>query len=277
MRHPLHFFTSFFRKKENEGSLRETLEELIEEEEIEDTSIAPDEREMLTNILNLRDLTAEDIMIARSDIIAIPHTSSLQEIRTVFKTSQVLRLPVYRQTLDDIFGYIHLQDLLEEDKGGFKIETHLRKIDFIAPSMRVLDLLLKMRSTGEKAAIVVDEYGGVDGLITMGGLIEEIVGDMHDTPHGALSSYFLRRPDGVVIVDGRMDIDELEKKVGPLRTIVEKGEDIDTVGGLVLNLVDRIPKRGERISHSSGAEFEILEEDSRRIKRVGIHGLPPHA
>jgi len=277
MRNPLPFFKSFFRKKENEGSLRETLEELIEEEEIEDTSIVPDEREMLTNILRLRDLTAEDIMIARADIIAIPHTSTLDEIKTVFKTSKVLRLPVYRQTLDDIFGYIHLQDLLAEEKGEFKISPHIRKIDFIAPSMRVLDLLVKMRSTGEKAAIVVDEYGGVDGLITMGGLIEEIVGDIHDSPHGTLSSYFLERPDGVVVVDGRMDIEELEKKVGPLRTKEEKEDDIDTVGGLVLSLVDRIPKQGERIPHSSGREFEILEEDSRRIKRVGIHGLTPHA
>ena len=276
MRNPLTFFSSFFRKKENEGSLRETLEELIEEEEVEDTSVAPDEREMLTNILNLRDLTAEDIMIARSDIIAVPHTSSLDEIKAVFKRSKVLRLPVYRQTLDDILGYIHLQDLLEDDHGDFKISAHLRKIDFIAPSMRILDLLLKMRSTGEKAAIVVDEYGGVDGLVTMGGLIEEIVGDIQDATPGALSPYFFRRPDGVVIVDGRMDVEELEKKIGALRTEEEKGEDIDTVGGLVLNLVDRIPKRGERILHSSGTEFEIIEEDSRRIKRVGIHGLPPH-
>ncbi len=277
MRNPLTFFRSFFKKKESEGSLRETLEELIEEEEVEDTSVAPDEREMLTNILSLRDLTAEDIMIARADIIAVPHTSSLEEVKAVFKRTKVLRLPVYRQTLDDIFGYIHLQDILEEANGHFKLSDHVRQIDFIAPSMRVLDLLLKMRSTGEKAAIVVDEYGGVDGLITMGGLIEEIVGDIQDTTPSTTSPYFFRRPDGVVIVDGRMDIEELEKKVGTLRTEEEKKEDIDTVGGLVLNLVDRIPKRGERIPHSSGTEFEIIEEDSRRIKRVGIHGLPPHA
>lgn len=276
MKEWFNFVTSFFKKKEGEGSLRETLEELIDEEEVADTSLAPDEREMLTNILNLRDLTAIDVMIPRAEIIAVSSDSTLEQVKNTFKTSQVVRLPVYRQTLDDILGYIHLRDLLDAESETFKLQDHLHKIDFISPSMRVLDLLLKMRLTGEKLALVVDEYGGSDGLVTMGDLVEEIVGDIQDVAQLSSSPYFFQRPDGVVVVDGRMDIEELEEKMGLFRTEGEREEDIDTVGGLVLHLTDRVPQRGELIAHSSGIEFEIIEADSRRIKRVGIRGLPLH-
>ncbi len=276
MKEWFNFFTSFFKKKEGEGSLRETLEELIDEEEVADTSLAPDEREMLTNILNLRGLTAIDVMIPRAEIIAVSSDSTLEQVKNTFKTSQVVRLPIYRQTLDDILGYIHLRDLLDAEPKTFKLQNYLHKIDFISPSMRVLDLLLKMRLTGEKLALVVDEYGGSDGLVTMGDLVEEIVGDIQDVAQLSSSPYFFQRPDGVVVVDGRMDIEELEEKMGLFRTEGEREEDIDTIGGLVLHLTDRVPQRGELIAHSSGIELEIIEADSRRIKRVGIRGLPLH-
>jgi CBS domain containing-hemolysin-like protein len=154
------------------------------------------------------------------------------------------------------------------------LQDHLHKIDFISPSMRVLDLLLKMRLTGEKLALVVDEYGGNDGLVTMEDLVEEIVGDIQDVAQLSSSPYFFQRPDGVVVADGRMSIEDLEEKIGLFRTEEEREEDIATVGGLILHLTDRVPQRGEFIVHSSGMEFEILEADSRRIKRLGIHGLP---
>lgn len=261
---------SFFKRKEGEGSLRETLEELIEEEEVEDTSLAPDEREMLTNILSLKDLTAKDLMIARAEIIAVSHESSFEDVKKIFQTSQVIRLPVYRQTLDDILGYLHLRDLLEATTKNFKIQDHLHRIEFISPSMRILDLLLKMRSTGEKIAVVVDEYGGVDGLVTMGDLVEEIVGDIQGVAQMAAP---VVRKDGVVVVDGQMDIEDLEEDMGTIRTEEEKEEDLETIGGLVLHLTDRIPQRGELIPHSSGLAFEIIDADSRRIKRIGIHGF----
>jgi len=279
MRRVFKFFHSLFKnpfkKKEGEGSLRETLEELIEEEEVKDTSLAPDEREMLTNILHLRDLTAKDLMITRAEIIAAPYESSLEEVKHIFKTNKVMRLPIYRQTLDEIVGYVHLPDLLEVKPKNFKLQDYLHKINFISPSMRVLDLLLKMRSSGEKVAIIVDEYGGVDGLVTLGDLVEEIVGDIQGVAQMSTSLDFFQRPDGVMVVDGRMDIEELEKRVGPFLDKEEREEDIDTVGGLVLNLTDRVPQRGELIAHPSGVEFEIIEADSRRIKQVGIRGLSP--
>lgn len=268
------FFRSFFKKKESEGSLRETLEELMEEEEVADTSLAPDEREMLTNILSLRNLTAKDLMIPRAEIIAVPYDSSLEDVKNLFKSSKIMRLPVYRQTLDDLLGYIHLRDLIGASSKHFKLQEYLHKINYISPSMRILDLLIQMRSTGEKIAIVVDEYGGIDGLVAMSDLVEEIVGDIQDVAQMTAPLPFFRRPDGVVIVNGRMDIEELEDKIGPLRTEEEKEEDIDTIGGLVLHLTDRVPQRGELITHPSGIEFEIIEADSRCIKLVGIHGLP---
>jgi CBS domain containing-hemolysin-like protein len=277
MKEWLNYFRSLFKKSEGEGSLRETLEELIEEEEVADTSLAPDEREMLTNILNLKDLTAKDLRVPRADIIAVPHDSSLEDVINTFKTSKVVRLPVYRHTLDDMLGYIHLRDLLDANPTNFILQNYVNKIDFISPSMRVLDLLLKMRLTGEKLALVVDEYGGVDGLVTMVDLVEEIVGDIQGVAQMTTPLYFFHRPDGVIVVDGRMDIEELEEKIGSIRSKEETEEDIDTIGGLVLHLTDRVPQRGERIPHSSGIEFEIIEADSRRIKRVGIHGLPPDA
>jgi CBS domain containing-hemolysin-like protein len=170
-------------------------------------------------------------------------------------------------------GYVHLMDLIDIAPKNFTLHDHMRKVDFISPSMRVLDLLLKMRSTGEKIAIVVDEYGGVDGLVTMGELVEEIVGDIQDVAQVTTPLQFSKRPDGVLVVDGRMDIEELEEQIGIIRTKEETEEEIDTIGGLILHLTDRIPQRGELITHSSGLEFEIIEADSRRIKRVGIHGL----
>ncbi len=266
-------FFSFFRKRESEGSLRETLEELIEEEEVEDSSLARDEREMLTNILKLRDLTAIDLMIPRAEVIGIPHNSSYAEIKEIVKVHKFMRVPVFRQTLDDILGYIYLPDFLDVSEKGFKLQKHIHKIDFISPSMRILDLLIKMRSTGEKIAVVVDEYGGVDGIVTMSDLVEEIVGDIQDVAQMTDPLLFFKKPDGICIVDARMDIEDLEDKIGSFRTEEEQEEDIDTIGGLVLHLTDRIPQKGELIQHPSGLEFEILEVDTRRIKRIGIHGL----
>ncbi len=273
MKNWLSEFFSYFKKKDAEGSLRETLEELIEEEEVEDKSLAPDEREMLTNILQLRDLTAIDLMIPRAEIIAVSDDSSLEAIKETFKDKKVSRILVYRQTMDEILGYLHLPDILEGQAEDFKLEQYLNKIDFISPSMRVLDLLFKMRTTGEKIAVIVDEYGGVDGIVTLSDLMEEIVGDIQDVAQMTSPLYFFKRPDGVIVVDGRMDIEDLEEKIGILRTEEEEKEDIDTIGGLVLHLTDRIPQRGEFIKHTDGLEFEILEADSRRIKRIGIHGL----
>lgn len=263
-----------FRPKESDSNLRDTIEELIEEDKNLNPSLAPDERAMLANILKLRDLTADDVMIPRADIIAISEESTRDEILKTFRSANVMRLPVFHTTLDDIYGYIHISDLIDTDPDQFNLSKLTRKLEFIAPSMGVLDLLLKMRISGERLAMVVDEYGGIDGLVTMGDLVEEIVGDIQNVADTTLPQQIYFRNDGVVIVDARIEIEDLEDKVGPILGDQERDEDIETLGGLVFSLAERIPQRGELIAYPNhGLEFEIIEADPRRIKRIGIHGL----
>jgi len=261
-----------FFKSDTDSTVRNAIEDLIEDQGPADSSLAPDEKNMLANILKLRDLTVEDVMLPRAEIIAVPDGMALDELLKIFKTKAVMRLPVYRDDLDDVIGYVHVSDLLGLESSPFQLMDHVRKIDVVPQSMGVLDLLLKMRSTGEKIALVVDEYGGIDGLVTIGDIVEEIVGDIQDVTALGETPALFRRSDGVLVADARMDIEEFEKTFGPILTDKEREEDIDTLGGLVCDLVTRVPQRGELIKHSSGIEFEVIDADPRRIKRVGIHG-----
>ncbi|HAE00791.1 MAG TPA: magnesium/cobalt efflux protein, partial [Rhodospirillaceae bacterium] len=188
------------------------------------------------------------------------------------------RYPVHRDSLDDVLGMVHIKDVLAattEPKENFSVRAVMRKVLFVAPSMRVLDLLLQMRMNRLHMALVVDEYGGIDGLVTIEDLVEEIVGeieDEHDIDRGPKIEH---KPDGTWIADARLDIEDLEKRLGPILTDEERQEDIDTVGGLVFTLAGRVPIRGELIPHEeSGLEFEVLEADPRRIKRVRLRYRP---
>lgn len=270
MRKLIHKIKNIF-KPNPDSSLRETLEELIEDDKGITPSLAPDEREMLANILKLRDLMATDVMIPRADIIAISLNSTLEEIKKTIKQHNVMRLPVYKESLDDVVGYIYIRDFLEIDEKNFKVSDYIHKIDFIAPSMRVLDLLIHMRSTGEKLALVVDEYGGVDGLLTLSDLVEEIVGDIQEVASEEKIQKLFQRSDGVIIADARMSLEELEKEVGNISLENDSKDNIETLGGLVFHLANRVPQRGELISQANGIIFEIIEVDPRRVKRVGIH------
>ena len=207
-----------FREKDN--TVRDVIEELIEEDEAGDSSLAPDEREMLTNILELRDLTVEDVMIPRAEIIALKSDNTLEEVRELFKSHQFKRVPVYTDNLDDVSGYIDIRRLLDVNPKKFNLSKLIQKIDFVAPSLRVLDLLLQMRSSDTRIALVVDEYGGVDGLISMGDIIEEIVGDIQDVASikNPKLQYF-ERPDGIVVVDARIDLDDLEENTTKFRRL----------------------------------------------------------
>ncbi|MEB3701726.1 Hemolysin family protein [Candidatus Bealeia paramacronuclearis] len=264
------------RQKDSDSTLRDTIEGLIEEDKTFNPSLAPDERAMLANILKLRDLTAEDVMIPRADIVAISQSSTREEILSTFRSADVMRLPIFHTNLDDIYGYIHIRDLIDTTPENFNLAKITRKIEVIAPAMGVLDLLLKMRLSGERLAMVVDEYGGIDGLVTMGDLVEEIVGDIQNVADSSLPDQIYFRPDGVVIVDARIEIEDLEEKLGPILATEDRDEDIETLGGLVFALAERIPQRGELITYEGhNLEFEIIEADPRRIKRIGIHGIAP--
>ena len=259
-----------FRGGQN-GSVREALEEIIEERAEPAAPIGDDERALLSNILNLRGLTVEDVMVPRADIVAVEVDTPLSEIVRIIGEQGHSRLPVYRGTLDDVIGMAHIKDLFLWDghDKDFKLSEHLRRILFVAPSMEVLELLLEMRARRSHMALVVDEYGGVDGLVTIEDLVEEIIGEIEDEHDRSSEPVLKENPDGSYTADARVEIEALEEKVGAFATDEER-EYIDTLGGLVFALAGRVPIRSELVAHPSGFEFEILQADPRRVHRLRV-------
>ena len=264
------------RGRNGDGSIRDTLEELIEEREESDQPINEDERLLLANIFELRDRTVHDVMVPRADIVAIEGETALSDIIDVITGEGHSRLPVYGETLDDAMGFIHAKDVLawRGAEANFSPSRILRRVLFVAPSMQVLELLLEMRVKRAHMALVVDEYGGVDGLVTIEDLVEEIVGEIEDEHDQNDDPALTPAADGSLIADARVTVEYLEETVGPILDSDEEREDIDTLGGLVFSLAGRVPIRGELIRHSSGVEFEVLEADPRRIRRLRLRGLP---
>ena len=263
-------------RSDADNSLRETIEELIEDTEDEaNPSIESDERLLLGNVLNLRDLTAEDVMIPRVDIVGVPLTITGAELLTVLTRSRHSRVPIYRHNLDDVIGMIETKDVLTwvSTNKSLNIKALIRDVLFISPAMRTLDLLFQMRETGTKMAMVVDEFGGIDGLVTFSALIEEIIGDIQDAQDRTPSYQVVERADGTVVADARVMLEEITDKYG-INLIVEGLEDeIDTLGGLVVALAGRVPTRGELITHPLGLEIEVADADPRRVKRLYIRGI----
>lgn len=258
--------------KPEEPSVRDTIEELIEETEEGEESLDPEEKTLLTNILNLRDVTAADIMVPRADIKAIPVDMSYKDLTVKLSSIHNTRFPVYRGTLDDVIGYIHVKDILEYgglNSDQFKCEKIVKDILFIAPSMRLLDLLLQMKVSRIPMAIVVDEYGGVDGLITTWDIITELLGDLSTVVDHQTPLELVRVTDHVYIADGRLPLETLVKEFS--LSLQEEGSDeIETLGGFVSTIAGRVPAKNEIIRHSSGLTFEVLEADSRRVRKVRI-------
>jgi len=271
------WFRSLTRSKNGDSALRDTFEELIEEHEERVASIDPGERALIENILNLGGLTARDVMVPRIDIGAVEVNTSLQNLVSLINNEAHSRLPVFRETLDDVIGMVHIKDVLTEmgKESGFSLRRILRKILFVAPTMPVLDLLLQMQMTQLHMALVVDEYGGIDGLITIEDLVEQIVGEIKDEHDADQGPQLVRSTQGSVVADARVSIEQFEGQVGAILTGDEREEDIDTLGGLLFTLTGRIPTRGELVVHEpSGVEFEILDADPRRIKRLRARNLP---
>jgi hemolysin (HlyC) family protein len=262
-------------------SLRETLEELIEEHEEEGTQhpteFTDEERELLLNALSFGELQVWDVMVPRSDVKAIAATASLAEVVETMRGGMHTRLPVYRENLDEVIGMVHIKDLLPYwgDGAEFALERIIREVLFVPSSMRVLDLLLQMRDTGIHMAIVVDEYGGTDGLATIEDLVEEIVGEIQDEHDKILPPRIAELPDGALEADGRVEVEDLEARLGLRLLEPDRREDVDTLAGLIFTLLDRVPARGEVIRHPAGVEFEVLDADPRRIKRLRILRTEP--
>lgn len=274
------WFRSFWhrlrrRHRGAEGTLGEAIEDLILDREESEIAIGPDQRVLLENVLKLRNVAISDIMMPRADIVAVGADAVLQEVAGIMSKNAHSRLPVYRKTLDDVIGIVHIKDLLPcmGDASGFRLSKIVRRALFVAPTMRVLDLLLQMRATRIHMALVVDEYGGVDGLVTIEDLVEEIVGEIEDEHDIEAPPMIVPLHDGSLLVDARAEMEALEARIGQA-LLTDRDEDIDTLGGLVFYLAGRVPGRGEIIRHPSGIEFEVLEADARRIRRIRVRNLP---
>jgi magnesium and cobalt transporter len=264
------------RLRGREPSLRESLEDVIEEHRDDPSDLTAEERIMLMNIVSLRELKISDVMVPRADIVAVDMSVSLEGLVKAFKEAAHSRLPVYRDSLDDVAGMVHVKDLLtalddaRETGRQATINDIKRRVLFVPPSMPVIDLLLKMRLSRMHMALVIDEYGGTDGLVTIEDLIETIVGDIDDEHDEQLTPLIMPRPSGMLDVDARCPIEDLEAHLAVDLLPDDQEDYIDTVGGLLFSLAGRVPGRGEVIEHPSGVEFEVVDADARQLKRVRV-------
>ncbi|MBR4932521.1 MAG: HlyC/CorC family transporter [Alphaproteobacteria bacterium] len=272
----LYKFKSFFVKHPEEEQVIETIEEIMDEREErgDKVLIDPDELNLLKNLFKLKDIRAGQLCIPSIDIVGISITATLKELTKIVIEDKFTRLPVYDKTLDDIIGVVHVKDLLcavlERTDVTIK-DVMTNNVLFVPSSMRALDLLREMQAKKTQMAVVVDEYGGTDGLITLEDLLEEIVGEIEDE-HDALDTPPVLHKIGnsVIQADARIRLLDLEERIGKFLTKVEREEDLETVGGLVFHLSGKLPKVGDIITHSSGLVFQVLDADSRHIKQIKI-------
>ncbi|WP_347311496.1 hemolysin family protein [Defluviimonas sp. SAOS-178_SWC] len=229
----------------------------------------------LPGIGNLRRMRVEDVAIPKAEIVAVPVTASLDDVVANFRESGFSRLPVFKGTLDSPLGLIHLKDLALEQaftdpKPRFNLRKMLRPLLYAPPSMPIGVLLQKMQSERIHMALVIDEYGGVDGLVTIEDLIETVIGEIEDEHDTSEDGLWNEEKPGQYIVQARAPLADFEAQIGLKLAGEEEDEEIDTLGGLVFMLVGRVPARGEVIPHESGAEFEVMDADPRRIKRLRV-------
>ncbi|MDJ1007553.1 MAG: hemolysin family protein [Paracoccaceae bacterium] len=224
---------------------------------------------------NLRRMRVEDVMIPKVEIVSVPVTSTKSELVDVFRDSGLTRLPVYNETLDSPLGMVHLKDFaLQHGFNGtgerFNLRKMLRPLIYAPPSMPIGVLLQKMQSDRRHLALVIDEYGGVDGLVTIEDLIEQVVGEIEDEHDIAEGRYWTVEGPGCYLAQARAPLDEFEAEIGQKLLEEADDEEIDTLGGLVFMLAGRVPARGEVIKHPEGPDFEVVDADPRRIKRLRV-------
>lgn len=280
-------------------SLRSTIEEALRSESDSPAAFSAEEREMLLRLLRFGVKRVEDVMVPRADIIAIDERAQLAELLRTFRDAGVSRIPLFHETLDDPRGMIHIKDLLgwmisdasvrqgterqevvkegAVDLGHFDLTRPImavkmrRQVLYVPPSMPAMNLLIRMQSTRIHMALVVDEYGGTDGLVTIEDLVEQIVGEIEDEHDEMEAKHIVRDPKLGLLASARATIKELEEHLGITLLTPEEAADIDTLGGLVFAIGGRVPARGEIVRHKSGIEIEVLDADPRRVKRLKIH------
>ena len=259
-------------------TLRQSIETALDEESVADDELGSQERHMLKNILSFAGKRVDDVLLPRADIVALEISSSLEDLLDLMQEKSHSRMPIYRDTLDEPIGMVHIKDVLSwmaahpNDRKSFDLRTIRRPVLFVPPSMPVRDLLLKMQSSHIHMALVVDEYGGTDGLVSIEDLVEEIVGDIEDEHDVTERASLVKLEDGSIDALARTPIEDLEEMLGLVLVDPDTDDDADTLGGLVFSLVGRVPQRGELIAHPAGIEFEIRDADPRRIKQLRIQG-----
>jgi CBS domain containing-hemolysin-like protein len=261
-------FFSLLRLHKKAKNFEELIHSHSQEHPIEDA-----EKELLLNVLALKHVTAHDIFTPRADIVFINKDIEEADLKNLLKNTGFSRFPVIKDVLDDVVGILDVRDLIRIDMAPVNLKKIIKEPFFIPPSMRILDLMIEMRDRGLHMAIVVDEYGGVDGLVTLDDIIEEIIGEIQDSEDRLVLQQIVQKSDNSYILSGRVSVEQFEEEVAPILIPEERREDIHTVGGLLFYLAGRIPTKGEVIQHGSGYEFEILEADARRIKRVCVKKL----
>ncbi len=235
----------------------------------------------LPSMSNLRKMRVEDVSIPRAEIVSVPVDISLPELVQVFRDSGLTRLPVYDGTLDEPAGLVHLKDIalkhgFNGEDEAFTLSERLRPVLYVPPSMPIGVLLTKMQTERTHMALVIDEYGGVDGLLTIEDLIEQVIGEIEDEHDIEEAQPWLREEDGAFLALARAPLDEFEGEIGLDLVDEDEEEEVETLGGLVFLLSGRVPLRGEVVPHPSGVEFEVIDADPRRIKRLRVR-LPKEA
>src|SRR5262252_8278124 len=282
------------------GSIRSDLKVVLEAGGPGETGFSPEESAMLRNILGLRERRVANVMHPRADIVAVQTDITLGELVKVFETAGHSRLVVYEETLDDPIGMVHIRDLVAFMAGRATVDAEantrrkrplpagldvraldlamalsaariLRPILFVPPSMPAIDLLAKMQATRIHLALVIDEYGGTDGLVSIEDLVEEIVGDIEDEHDEATERGVIRQPDGSYLAVGRASLEEAVAVIGAEFDVGDAAEEVDTVGGYIVTLIGRVPVRGELLPGPGAFEIEIVDADPRRVKRVRIY------
>ncbi|MEM7668639.1 MAG: hemolysin family protein [Pseudomonadota bacterium] len=269
------FFSTLFKRALNGHSDGAEDEDVSLEDAFERSS--PAERLMINNILRLSELRVNDVMTPRADIVAISDEATLDDATAAFEQGGFSRLPVFRETLDDPIGFIHLKDLAVRYGVGctrngseFNPADHMHDALFVPPSMGIVSLLQRMQGERVHMALVIDEFGGVDGLVTIEDLVEQIVGEIEDEHDADTADLWREEAPGIYAINARADIEEFEEAVGLSLRPTDWEEDVDTLGGLVFMLSGRVPARGELIPHPHGHEFQVLDADPRRIKRLRL-------
>jgi CBS domain containing-hemolysin-like protein len=260
---------------ETEPTLREEIEEAIDEAEDSRPvagDLSPAERQMLRNLLHFGEQTAGDICVTRGDIMAVPNDISFDDLIRAFADAGHSRLPVYGESLDEVVGMVHIKDVFIANFDPSKersLAALMREPLFVPESMGVIELLARMRAQRIHLAIVVDEFGGTEGLVTIEDVVEEIVGEIEDEHDEAQGGMLTMLDDGLWEADARVELEELAETVD--RRLSAEDDEVDTLGGLVFLLAGHIPAKGECVDHPSGWKLEAVDSDPRRIIRVRLH------